>query len=346
MTKMLNEIFQQPKVLEGIENENKDILTALVKELNEKKINHAVLSGRGTSDHAAVYGQYMLGIYKNVVTALAIPSCITLYNGKPDMANDLVIGISQSGEAADALAVIETANSQGAVTVAITDNKQSPMAKIAKYHLYCNAGLEESVAATKTFTAQMYLLALLTAYWSGSSELLNSLRTLPDSLKKAVESISSIVMPRVERYRYMEEGFVLARGFCYSIALEMALKIQETCYIKMQGYAVSDFYHGPLAQINSEVPVIILAPVGEAFEDLEAMIDRITSMGTQVMVVTDDKALAKKYENSVLLAALGSEATSVFLFAVFAQCFAEHLSVSKGLNPDSPRALKKITITK
>jgi glucosamine--fructose-6-phosphate aminotransferase (isomerizing) len=192
----------------------------------------------------------------------------------------------------------------------------------------------------------MYLLALLTAYWSGSSELLGSLRTLPDSLKKAVESISSIVMPRVERYRYMEEGFVLARGFCYSIALEMALKIQETCYIKMQGYAVSDFYHGPLAQINSEVPVIILAPVGEAFEDLEAMIDRITSMGTQVMVVTDDKALAKKYENSVLLAALGSEATSVFLFAVFAQCFAEHLSVSKGLNPDSPRALKKITITK
>jgi glucosamine--fructose-6-phosphate aminotransferase (isomerizing) len=152
MTKMLNEIFQQPKVLEGIENENKDTLTALVKELNEKKINHAVLSGRGTSDHAAVYGQYMLGIYKNVVTALAIPSCITLYNGKPDMANDLVIGISQSGEAADALAVIETANSQGAVTVAITDNKQSPMAKIAKYHLYCNAGLEESVAATKTFT--------------------------------------------------------------------------------------------------------------------------------------------------------------------------------------------------
>jgi glutamine---fructose-6-phosphate transaminase (isomerizing) len=346
MTKMLSEIFQQPNVLSGIENENKATLTALVKELNDRNIKHVLLAGRGTSDHAAVYGQYLLGIYKNVVSGLAIPSCITLYNGNPDMSQDLVIGISQSGEAADAIAVIERAKEQGAVTIAITDNKQSPLAKLAKYHLYCNAGLEESVAATKTFTAQMYLLALLTAYWSDNSSLLDSLRRLPHDLENATALISSIVIPRVERYRYMFEGFVLARGFCYPVALEMALKIQETCYIKMQGYAVSDFYHGPLAQVNSEAPVILLAPVGEAFEDLEAMIDRITSIGTQVMVVTDDAALAKKYENSVLLPSLGSEATSAFLFTVFAQCFAERLSVSKGLNPDTPRALKKITITK
>ncbi len=346
MTKMLKEIFQQPEVLGGIESENKAVLEKLVKELNSKKIDHAVLSARGSSDHAAVYGQYLLGIYKGVVSALAIPSCITLYGGKPDMARDLVIGISQSGEAADVLAVLELAKSQGAVVVAITNSKESPMAKIAKYHLYCNTGKEESVAATKTFTAQMYLLALLTAYWSADSSLLNNLRKLPESLNLAVDSISAAIGQNVERYRYMDEGFVLARGLCYPVALEMALKIQETCYIKMQGYAVSDFYHGPLAQINPDVPVILLAPVGEAFEDSEAMIDRITTMGTQVMVVTDDKALAKKYEDSVLLPALGSEVTSAFLFTVFAQCFAESLSVSKGLNPDSPRALKKVTITK
>lgn len=346
MTKMLKEIFQQPEVLGGIERENKDVLEELVKELNSKKIDHAVLSARGSSDHAAVYGQYLLGIYKGVVSALAIPSCITLYGGKPDMARDLVIGISQSGEAADVLAVLELAKSQGAVVVAITNSKESPMAKIAKYHLYCNTGKEESVAATKTYTAQMYLLALLAAYWSADSNLLSSLRKLPESLNSAVDSISAAIGQNVERYRYMDEGFVLARGLCYPVALEMALKIQETCYIKMQGYAVSDFYHGPLAQINPDVPVILLAPVGEAFEDSEAMIDRITSMGTQVMVVTDDAALAKKYENSVLLPAFGSEVTSAFLITAFAQCFAESLSVSKGLNPDSPRALKKVTITK
>ena len=101
----------------------------------------------------------------------------------------------------------------------------------------------------------MYLLALLTAYWSDNSELLNSLRQLPKVLEDATQAISSVVVPRVDRYRYMFEGFVLARGFCYPIALEMALKIQETCYIKMQGDAVSDFYHGPLAQINSEPTV-------------------------------------------------------------------------------------------
>lgn len=346
MTKMLNEILQQPKVLEGIENENKAVLDALVKELKDKNIDHAVLSARGSSDHAAVYGQYLLGLYKNVVSALAIPSCITLYDGKPDMSKDLVIGVSQSGKAADAIAVLETAKNQGAVTVAITNDKQSPLAQIAKYHLYCNTGLEESVAATKTFTAQMYLLALLSAYWSGNDELMSTLRNLPQALKPAIDSIIAMISSKVERYRYMTEGFVLARGFCYPVALEMALKIQETCYIKMQGYAVSDFYHGPLAQINSEVPVILLAPVGEAFEDSEAMIDRITSMGTQIMVVTDDETLSNKYKNSVLLPAFGSEVTSAFLFAVFAQCFAECLSVSKGLNPDSPRALNKVTITK
>ena len=346
MTKMLQEIFQQPKVLGEIESANKETLTALAKELNAKKITHAVLSARGSSDHAAVYGQYLLGIYKGIVSALAIPSCITLYDGNPDMSGDLVVGISQSGEAADAIAVIEKANEQGAVTVSVTNNQNSPLAKIAKYHLYCNAGLEESVAATKTFTAQMYLLALLCAYWSDNSKLLDSLRALPEALEQAVKSIGSAAAKRVERYRYMFEGFVLARGLCYPVALEMALKIQETCYIKMQGYAVSDFYHGPLAQINPDVPVILLAPAGEALEDSQAMIDRINAMGTQVLVVTDDEALANKSENSVLLPSLGSEVTSAFLFTVFAQCFAESLSVLKGLNPDSPRALKKITITK
>jgi len=346
MTKMLHEIFQQPMVLEGIENENKAVLEKLVEELNSKNIDHAVLSARGSSDHAAVYGQYLLGIYKGVVSALAIPSCITLYGGKPDMSHDLVIGISQSGKAADAIAVLETAKNQGAVTVAITNDEESPLAKIAKYHLFCNTGHEASVAATKTFTAQMYLLALLAAYWSANAELLDVLRKLPQSLKTATDSISADIGQNVERFRYMNEGFVLARGLCYPVALEMALKIQETCYIKMQGYAVSDFYHGPLAQVNPDVPVILLAPEGEAFEDSEAMIDRITSMGTQVMVVTDDKALSQKYENSVLLPAQGSEVASAFLFTVFAQCFAESLSVSKGLNPDSPRALKKVTITK
>lgn len=346
MTKMLDEIFQQPAVLGGIESENKKTLSALVEELNARKISHVLLAARGSSDHAAIYGKYLLGIYKGVVSGLAMPSVITSYNANPDMSQDLVVGISQSGKAADAIAVLEAANAQGAITVAITNNTQSPLAKTAKYHLYCNAGLEESVAATKTFTAQLYLLALLTAYWSADEQLLDELRRLPESLKKSIDAINDLAAASVARYRYMTEGFVLARGFCFPIAMEMALKTQETCYIKMQGHAISDFYHGPMAQVTAEVPVIVLAPSGKEFKNSEEIIEKIKNIGTQVLVITDDKTLAKKNDHSVLLPAIDSEPAAAFLYTVFAQCFAQSLSISKGLNPDAPRLLKKVTITK
>lgn len=346
MTKMLKEIQEQPKVLAGIEEANKSILNALVRELNERQIKHVVFAARGTSDHASIYGQYLLGIYKGVVSALAIPSCITLYDGRLDFSQDLVIGVSQSGKAADALAVIERGNTQGAVTLAITNDADSAMARTAKYHLFCNAGLEESVAATKTFTAQMYLLGLLTAYWSDDAHLLSILRNIPEHTQAMLDSMGSEILKQVDRFRYIKEGFVLARGISYPIALEATLKIQETCYIKMKGYAISDFYHGPLAQVDTDLPMIILAPKGAAFEDTKAIIAKIISLGTQVLIVTDDKALADSNPNSLLIPDTGSEVASAFLFAIFAQYFAQLLSLSKGLNPDSPRLLKKVTITK
>jgi glucosamine--fructose-6-phosphate aminotransferase (isomerizing) len=346
MTKMLDEIFQQPAVLGGIESANEKTLTTLVEELNARKISHVLLAARGSSDHAAIYGKYLLGVFKGIVSGLAMPSVVTSYNSNPDMSQDLVIGISQSGEAADAIAVLEAANASGAITVAITNNIDSPLAKTAKYHLNCNAGLEKSVAATKTFTAQLYLLALLTAYWSADKKLLGDLRKLPESLKESIKSIDDLAAKTVPQYRYITEGFVLARGFCYPIAMEMALKTQETCYIKMQGHAISDFYHGPMAQVTADVPMIVLAPAGKSFKDSEDVIEKIKTIGTQILVITDDKDLAAKCDHSVLLPALDSEPAAAFLFTVFAQCFAQSLSISKGLNPDSPRLLKKVTITK
>lgn len=346
MTKMLKEILEQPAILARIEKENETILNSLVVELDEKGTNHAVFAGRGTSDHASIYGQYLFGIYKGVVSALAIPSCITLYDGKLDFKDDLVIGVSQSGEAADALAVIEQGNECGAVTVAITNNEKSPMAKIAKYHLFCAAGLEESVAATKTFTAQMYLIALLTAYWSKNTELLGYLRKLPEIAEEMLRNCQCDIEKHIERFRFMKEGFVLSRGITYAMALEAALKIQETCYIKMKGYAISDFYHGPLAQLDSESPLIILAPKGKISEDIKTFNAKMEEIGIQSLIVTDDALLCGHSENSILLPDTGCEVTQAFLFAIFAQRFAEYLSISKGLNPDSPRLLKKVTITK
>lgn len=346
MTKMLKEIFEQPGVFSGIEKANRETLLKLVAELKEREIDHAVFAARGTSRHAAIYGQYLLGVYKGVVSAIAAPSIITVYDGKLSLGRDLVVGISQSGKAADGLAVLKQANECGALTVAITNNPESPMAKEAKYHLYCAAGEEVSVAATKTFTAQMFLLALLTAYWSDNLELLDGLRDLPFISGEMIKECRQQIEDSTRVFKFMKEGIVLARGFCYPIALEAALKIQETCYVKMKGYAISDFYHGPLAQVDPETPVIVLAPSGKAMSDAEDMIERIREIGAQPFVVTDSAALAEKAGFALTLPGTGNEATQAFLFAIFVQIFAQALSVSKGLNPDEPRALKKVTITR
>ncbi len=258
MTHMEKEIFAQPSVLGGIESANAQTLRGLTEELVRRGVRHVHISGRGTSSHAGIYAQYLLAVYKGVTVSMTGPSCITLYDGQLDMAGDLVIGISQSGQAADVLAVMEQGKKQGAVTLAVTNEPDSPMAKAADYHLYCNAGKELSVAATKTFTSQMFALGLLVAYWSGNDALLAALRGIPARCEEFLPDTSPLDA-HVSRYRYIREGFVLARGFSYPIALESALKIQETCYIKMKGYAVSDFYHGPLAQVDPDVPVMLLA---------------------------------------------------------------------------------------
>lgn len=346
MTKMLSEIKEQPEVIRNLEQVNRETLQALVKELKSKNIKRVVFTGRGTSMHASVYGQYLLAVKCGIVTAQAMPSCVTVYGGSYRTENDLVIGVSQSGKAADALAVLQDANKHGAITAAVTNDPESPMAKFADYHLCCGTTEEISVAATKTFTAQMGLMYLLCAYWSEDAQMLKDFQTLPETLAETLALCGEEIGALTVRFRYMQQGFVLSRGLTYPIALEATLKTQETCYVKMKGYAVSDFYHGPLAQVDSEMPVIVFAPRGNAQKDDIDMLHKLQEIGAQPLVVTDDPQLAKDSPLSFLLPYTGSQFTSPFVFAVFAQCFAESLCALKGLNPDQPRNLKKVTITK
>ncbi len=346
MTKMLSEIKEQPEVLAKLERENKDTLRVLAGELKAKNIKRAVFAARGTSYHACIYGQYLLAIKCGIVSAQAMPSCVTVYGGSLLTENDVVIGVSQSGEAADALAVLEDAKKHGALTVAVTNEPESPMAKRADYHLYCGAGREISVAATKTFTAQMGLLLLLCAYWSGDTQLLKEFAALPRAVADTLAECEAKIAGLTLRYRYMEQGFVLSRGLTYPVALEATLKTQETCYVKMKGYSAADFYHGPLAQVDSEMPVLLYAPRGAAQKDNAALACRLREIGAQPLTVTDDETLAAKEPLAFLLPDSGSQFTSPFVFAVFAQCFAESLCAQKGLNPDQPRNLKKVTVTK
>ena len=215
------------------------------------------------------------------------------YGAELDLSRALVIGVSQSGKAADVISVIERAKKCGAPTVALTNDPSSPLSEIADYKLDCGAGPEHSIAATKTLTAQMYVLATLCARWaqrfgkvppestgvSSAEELLAALDKLPDAVEKLLETVPAQIEAIIPRYRYLENAFVLARGITYPIAYEGALKILETNRIKVSGYAISDFYHGPLAQVGAGTLVIVLAARGKLLGDASDMMLRIQNLG-------------------------------------------------------------------
>jgi glucosamine--fructose-6-phosphate aminotransferase (isomerizing) len=261
------------------------------------------------------------------------------------MADSLVIAISQSGRAADALEVIRSARKQGAPTVAITNFEDSPLAMESEFHLFCGAGEEKSVAATKTFMAQIYLLAQLVAAWSGDESFKKDLAEVPSLLIKTLESAEQ-VKNIVNSYRFMNECFVLARGTNYAIALEASLKVQETCYVRARGYAISDFHHGPFAMVGEHMPVIVFAPKGESMKDSREMLEKLRKAGADILVISNDSETLAMGDRSISIADNVNDFITPFINAMIAQIFACNLSVTRGLNPDTPRGLSKVTYTR
>ena len=346
MMNLEKEIRQQPEVLAKIKENNIDTIRALVAEIKARGLNHVYFAARGTSDHASIYAQYLLGIYAGIPCSLATPSVVSKYGAKINLKNSVVIGVSQSGKAEDVLSVMRQAKEDGTIVVAVTNEAESSMAKEAMYHLYCGAGKETSIAATKTFTSQMYLLALLCAEWSGSSELSALLDKVPGGAAKLLDTMPSQIDRIVARYRYLTDAVVLARGINYPIALEGALKILETTRVRMKGYAISDFYHGPLAQVSENSLSFVIAAEGPMLEDAIAMVEKLNSIGAEVIVLTDSDKAAGLSPFTLKIPALGSDVVSPYLFAMTMQLFAMKLTQIKGLDPDVSPVLNKVTITK
>lgn len=345
MVMMLNEILDQPEVLKNCLNYNSELINEVVKEIRHRKISSVVIAARGTSDHAGIYGKYIIESTIGVPVAMAAPSIFTVYKKQMDLSDSLIIGISQSGKAADVLEVIKGANNCGAITIAITNNVESPLAKEAKYHLYCNAGIEKSVAATKTFTSEMYLLTCLVAEWADDSKIKSELSEVPDNISKIFNELKYIT-EKVERYRFMNECFVLARGINYAIALESALKIQETSYVRAKAYATSDFHHGPFAMIQKDMTVLVYAPEGPSLNNTMEMIHKLKGSDAEIITISNNKQVQEMGNTNFVIPETSNDLISPFYNIVIAQLFACKLSLVKGFNPDAPRGLSKVTITK
>lgn len=344
-THMMKEIMEQDHVLDACKQYNEKVMEGLAKAIKDFAPESVVFAARGTSDHAATFARYIFEIYCSIPVSLAAPSVITAYgNESLNLSRSLVIGISQSGAAADANAVISTARKQGGLTVTVTNTLGSLMAENADYHIYCNAGKEESVAATKSFLTSIYPLTWLAAQLSGNQELVDSLARLPKAVSDAL-ALNEEIANTAKTFRFMDECFVLSRGICYPIAMEAALKIQETSYVRGRCYSVSDFHHGPFAMVSEHTPVIIIAVDKYTNGDAGEMIQKLKKAQAYTLVITTDKDLAGQANDSILLPEWMNHIEGAFAAAIVAQQFACHLAVLKGNNPDQPRGLNKVTVT-
>ncbi len=341
-TKMFSEICQQPKVLCNLEKENKAVFERIAAEVKKRGIKNIIAVARGSSDNACLYFKYLTEIYCGIPVSFAAPSVYTLYNSNMKIENSLVIGVSQSGKAADAIEVLKNAKSAGSFTVSITNDVLSPMAQLTDAHLFLNAEKELSVAATKTFTAQLFTLALLSKYLGGGQKIADALAKVPAGIQSVIDNAAEIDKAAKSLINE-KEAFILARGLDYAAALESCLKMQETTYTRARAYAASDFHHGPFAMIDENSVVILIMPKGESFADMKEMYEKCSAQKAKTICYTDSDV---KGSFATIKIPSGSGIETPFYNVVTTQLLVNNLSVSRGLNPDAPRGLNKVTITK
>lgn len=338
---MLQEIAEQPDVLERTIAAEREKMVKLGDFLRQKDIDLIILVARGSSDNAALFGRYLLEVTTGIPVSLSAPSVFTLYNAKLRLRRAVVIGVSQSGEGVDINHVLEQAKSFGAFTIAITNESASSMAKIADETLLIHAGREKSVAATKTYTGQMLHFYML-ANAIGDKRL--DYYKLPAFTQNALE-LEGKVKEIVQRYIFMENCVVVGRGMNYGNSYELALKLMETCYVVAERFSSADFYHGPLAIVERRFPVILFAPKGVTQQSSVDLLNRLHELNADSLSITNDDDVERLATHSIKLPNEIDEFLSPIPFIVPAQLFAAHLSEAKGLDPDEPRSLAKITKT-
>src|SRR6266700_5226587 len=298
-THMLNEIQEQPAALRRTLSYSIDAVRRAALEAKQRDIDLVILAARGTSDHAALYAQYLFQYLNGIPVALATPSLYTLYGTSLRLGRAMVIGISQSGESTDIVEVVATAREAGALTVGITNQEGSKLATTAQHSLFCNAGLERSVAATKTYTTTCAALAMLAAFMPGGEPLREGIEQIPELAAAALKS-EEIAARVAERYVHGRDCVVLGRVFQYSTAREMALKLEETCYVVATPFSTADFRHGPAALVERGLPVIVFALPGRTSAEAHELLRRLPERGAACPVLPPDQRLLELATVSLL----------------------------------------------
>lgn len=343
-TSLYQEIHQQPDVIRPLLSKPQEAITELAEQIHTRRITHVYIAARGTSDNAARYAQYLLGAHNGMMVSLATPSLFTIYRQIPKLTDTLVLGISQSGKSPDIVSVLAEGKKQGALTAAITNTADSDLGQVADLTLDLRAGEELSLAATKTYTAQLACLARLSVELNPGDQFHRELSQLPDHVEKVFQ-LEAHIGRLVERYRYMTHCAVIGRGFNYASAFEFSLKIKELTYTIAEPYSSADFLHGPVALVDRGFPVFLIAPSGLMMPEMRALVEKVDQRFAEVVMLSDHPELLKMTEHTMTLPTGVPEWLSPITAIIPGQIFAMFLAHTRKFDVDKPRGLNKVTET-
>ena len=342
---LYREIHEQPEVLSRLLERERASIQRLAATIQRRAVTHVVIAARGTSDNAGRYAKYLLGAANGLVVALATPSLFTIYQQPPRFRDALVLAISQSGKSPDIVAVLAEARRQGAPTAAITNVADSDLAREADHVIDLHAGVERSIAATKTYTSELAAIAALSASLVDGAEMWQALEEIPGVVATTL-SMDDEIARIAQRYRYMRDCVVIGRGYNYATAFELALKLKELTYTIAEPYSSADFLHGPLALIEHGFPAILIAPSGAMLPEMRRFISTLRQKQAEVVVISDDRQTLAAADTPLALPQAVPEWLSPISAIIPGQLLALYLAHARRYDPDHPRGLRKVTQTR
>ncbi|HUQ44038.1 MAG TPA: SIS domain-containing protein [Candidatus Limnocylindria bacterium] len=341
---LVDEIREQPQAAARFLDRQLANARSIAAHLARADPAFTLIAARGTSDHAAIYAQYVLGLRNRLPVALAAPSMFSLYDRPPRLDRAAVIAISQSGTSPDIVAVVDEARRQGAPSVAITNDASSPLAAAADHVLPLEAGPELAVAATKTYTAQLLAIAALSTGFDATGRRDPDLDAVPGAIAAALAT-DDRAHDLAAAHAGAARAIVLGRGFEYATAREWALKLQELTQVMAHSWSSADFEHGPLALLEPALPVFAVVSNDVAGAALLDLLRRLRADHDAAVLAVTARADAADLDPLVAAAGLPPWLAPIASI-VPAQLVAYHLARAKGLDTEQPRLISKVTLTR
>ena len=345
MSWLETELREQPAALAGLLERESDRVMDVAAAFKRDDVRYILIASRGSSSNAARYAQYLLGRANRVPVMFATPSLYTIYEQPPRLEGAVVVGISQSGASPDVASVLAEGRRQGRPTIALTNDPTSALAQQADALLPLDAGEERAVAATKTYLNSLGAIGLLFTAIGDDEAARAELQAMPEILEQQI-ALSFETAPPLGEYADAVGATVVGRGVNYCTAFEIALKIRELSGLVVEAYSPADLMHGPIAAIQPDWPVIVVAPTGPARPSVEELALPLRERRARLIAVSDVDAVLRRAHTRLPLVARVPEWLSPLTAVIPGQLTAMRLAQLRGLDIDNPQGLHKVTLTR